>query len=138
MGRSTSWWKPRRKVTGNMNALFLVLCLTSAPQDNPNRWTAGNTALELVFNAFQIVDIGQTYYALKNMPGAEEANPLLGKHPSKEQLRNLMVLGMLGHAAVSYLLPTGLREVWQTLSIFAVSYNDMRNIDVMGGLYLKY
>jgi len=72
------------------------------------------------------------------MPGAEEANPLLGKHPSKEQLRNLMVLGMLGHAAVSYLLPTGLREVWQTLSIFAVSYNDMRNIDVMGGLYLKY
>lgn len=98
-------------------------------------WTAGDTAAQGVMVGLQVADWAQTRWfvkhpvvnvgcAVNNTTGRVEGtcgrveygetNAVLGGHPSVGRVNSYHVLTILGHAAVSYLLPHGvLRDAWQ-------------------------
>src|SRR5512133_3679909 len=90
-------------------------------------WSRGDTYRQLAFSSIVLVDWSQTIDFTQNK-GLSEMNPILGEHPSRARINTLIPLAILGHAAVSYMLPKGdLRGVWQSvfisLEIGAVSRN---------------
>lgn len=73
----------------------------------------------------QVIDWGQTANFVKHPSQCiartgkpcEETNTLLGDHPSVGRVNNLNALAIVGHAAISYVLPQQLRPVWQSIFI---------------------
>lgn len=80
---------------------------------DPKRWTKADTALQAAFTAATLADWAQTQSFLHDGSGLEEANPLLGKHPSTARLAASVGGALLGHALVSRLLPNPWRRAWQ-------------------------
>lgn len=66
------------------------------------RWIAKNCGPSEIYTT------GQTAQA-----SCVETNSLLGKYPSVGETNNYFAFAILGHAAISYLLPRAWREGWQ-------------------------
>jgi hypothetical protein len=114
-----------------MIALVLVASLLlSAPDAETSYtlargWDAADTTLELSFVAAVAVDWQQTRWVLAHR--GHEENPLIGHHPSKARFNALVLTSVVGHAAVSAILPPGWRRWWQGVTLVcelsAVGYN---------------
>jgi hypothetical protein len=76
--------------------------------------------METAFAFALLLDHAQTR-DIKNHPGYQETNPLLGSHPSDTRIRNYFLAAGVAHLAVTHLLPPRHRHHWQgaTLAIQA-------------------
>ena len=66
-----------------------------------------------------------------------ETNPLLGRYPSKGRLAAYFLSCMVGHTAVSMLLPKPYRPIWQGVWIGLESGYVAHNMHVVGGVRLS-
>jgi hypothetical protein len=77
--------------------------------------------------ALHVTDWGQTLYIADNPQKFHETNPVLGSHPSRDQVNLYFLATGIGHAAVSYLVPDEVRPYWQYgtigLEIYCVGSN---------------
>lgn len=94
-------------------------------------WTKEDTYRQTALAALLVTDWAQTRWIVKNpqttmqpssatgRPGPMqitsrvEGNPILGEHPSIGKVNNYFAASLVGHAAIAYLLPPELRNVWQ-------------------------
>lgn len=99
--------------------LLLVLqgCAVLAPPDD---WTRGDTASEILWQAMNVVDYGQTK-DIQRHPNVIEVNWLsqavLGRNPGTSETAQLMVAYALGHYLVSKYLPVDARPYWHVIMI---------------------
>ena len=96
------------------------------------RWSKTDIFLQLSFAGLAFVDAMQTVYFIEH--GGHEANPVLGGHPSKQEIA-LGIGGLiLGHVLVSAILPKPWRSVWQGagigVEIMATAHNAGRGIQL--------
>ena len=91
--------------------LAVLLLLASLPAC-ADPWTSADTARQAIFTGLAVVDWAQTR-RIARQPVYYEMNPVLGSHPSVGQVDAYFAGAIVGHAAVSYLLPAGWRAGWQ-------------------------
>jgi hypothetical protein len=143
-----------------MRTAFAVALLVVAPSvvadglnlptfDLRYEWNTTDTVLQSGVALLQIADWRQTRWFLKNPPrctttrsvttcnGTEaDVAGMLGGHPSMGRLNAVIGLSIVGHAAISYLLPSPLRNVWQLVWIgiegSAVRANHKEGVPVFG------
>lgn len=93
-------------------------------------WTWYNTVLELTFVGFIFIDYQQTYNIVILQPEKHsEKNPILGEHPSLQNLQLYMVSCIFIHSIISFFLPPIWREIWQCITImieFSALWNNAR------------
>jgi hypothetical protein len=94
-------------------------------------WRTMDTVLEVSFVTVTTIDWMQTINFTQHKPWYQkELNPILGERPSRARVNTLIPLAILGHAAVSVLLPKNLRTIWQGVTlgfeIITVSNNQIR------------
>jgi hypothetical protein len=95
--------------------LFPFICLA-------DEWTTADTARQAVVTSLLIIDWGQTRYIAKNpvlYAEGDHARSFIGPHPSTGKVDNYFSAAIIGHAAVSYILPRGFRDAWQYIWIGA-------------------
>jgi hypothetical protein len=114
-------------------ALALLLLLPACAHDP---WTRADSYRQAAVAVVQIVDWRQTRHIAKDLEpqrvvypdGSEviraqpryrydEANPILGEHPSTSKVDAYFAASIAGNALVSYLLPRDWREGWQYFSL---------------------
>lgn len=83
--------------------------------DYKNRWTVRDTAFQLQYTVLHVIDWGQTRYISKH-DEFYETNPILGSNPSTEFVDIYFAVTLIGHTAVSYLLPAKWRRRWQAFT----------------------
>jgi hypothetical protein len=93
-------------------ALFLSTSVSAIDE-----WTETDNALQITYSFLQIIDGVQTYQKLKHPDRFEETNPILGKHPSKDDLILYNFSCLILHGIVSYCLPKKYRRSWQIITI---------------------
>jgi hypothetical protein len=74
-------------------------------------WSKTDTALELAFAGATVIDLMQTSWFRSR--GDAERNPLLGRHPSQQEVSLGIGACILGHALVAAVLPKPFRSMWQ-------------------------
>ena len=90
--------------------LLLVPCSVGAFEID--EWTTRDTILQVTCSALKTIDWLQTREIAVN-PKYYELNPILGKHPSRRKVDIYFASTLVGHAAISYLLPHPYRTWWQ-------------------------
>lgn len=98
-----------------MKTLAAIALILMAPTAWAGDWSTGDTARQAALTTLFIADWAQTRTFIKNpdkYPG-RESNPILGPHPSVGRATSYSVLCILGHGAISALLPPDLRAGWQ-------------------------
>ncbi len=91
---------------------LLALCSGAHASD----WTTADTNRQAVVLTTFAADYAQTR-DIKNHDWAYETNPLLGKHPSDNRIRNYFVGSAIIHTAVMYHLPPEWRKKAQYATI---------------------
>ena len=76
-------------------------------------WTTADTVRQGVFTGLTVIDWAQTRYIAKHPVEFGETNGILGKEPSVGKVNNYFATAIIGHAAISYILPPAWREGWQ-------------------------
>ncbi len=89
--------------------LGLALSATLAAHDP---WTPTDTAFQAACIAADLIDWHQTR-ELIHRPGLWENNPILGHHPSIQEVDGYFAASILLGATVSYLLPRPCRRLHQ-------------------------
>ena len=122
-----------------MNKLILTvfLILISSPAwayQFAQDWHWQDTALEGAFTAEVVVDLGQTLYISEHPKEYYELNPLLPRHPSKDQVWCACIIGAGLHAIVSMALPKKYRTWWQGTTIVLEGANIVRNKSIGIGM----
>ena len=70
-----------------------------------DEWTKEDTARQITFTLVTCVDWLQTKEIARN-PKYREGNPFLGPNPSQKKVDTYIAGAIVGHALISYLLPT--------------------------------
>ena len=94
-------------------------------------WTSADTVAQGAVTALLIADWGQTRYIALNPQDWHEKNSLLGEHPSSGKVNDYFAAAIVGHAAISYLLPKDLRHGWQYVWI-GIEANTVQNNRSLG------
>lgn len=92
-----------------MKALLLALTLLTGYAQAADPFTKGQVAGIAALGLVTYQDYKQTL-DIKNHPGMYEVNPLLGRHPSDERVRNYFVGASLTTLAVLYVMPSKYRK----------------------------
>ena len=115
--------------------------------DDPYKWTTTNTVMELSFYAVCFIDYRQTRFmsqhnwhqvcshkisvqngqTFESVRYYEEANPILGNHPTSKQLLLFGFSSCIIQTSVSYILCHPYREIFQGLSVGIETGNVIRN-----------
>jgi hypothetical protein len=116
-----------------MKTALLLLAALALPAKaeglNLDRWTREDSYRQSAVTALLVADWAQTRYATKHPQDRykEVANPILGSRPTIGKTNNYFSLSIIGHAAISYMLPPAWRHGWQYIWIGveanAVYYN---------------
>ena len=108
-----------------MRAALLLLAALALPCKAED-WTREDSYRQAAIAVLQVVDWGQTRYIAKH-PEFHEVNPLIGKHPSIGRVNNYFAISIPANAAISALIPSKYRTLWQTgrlmVQVSLVSYN---------------
>jgi len=96
-----------------MRTLALLLLAGCASIAQADDWSTADTVRQGVVTALLIADWAQTRWIVKNPVDSHERNPILGEHPSAGQVNTYFAVAVIGHAAISYVLPRGWRDGWQ-------------------------
>ena len=97
--------------------ILIILLLIPIQVDAFDEWTKKDTNYQLTYAVFHIVDWGQTRTIAKNSNKYSELNPILGKHPSIGKVNTYFLTTLVGHTAISYMLPKKYRRYWQVVWI---------------------
>lgn len=74
-------------------------------------WTKEDTLRQIAYSTVHIIDWKQTLYLVEhNIP---EGNPILGLYPSEGKVNTYFFTTLIGHTAISYILPPKFRKTWQ-------------------------
>jgi hypothetical protein len=92
-------------------SLVLVLSLPVSAQAF-DVWSEADKHRQGIFNVALALDWRQTLQIIKD-PNRYETNVILGKHPSDSKVNTYFALSMIGHAAVTHVLPSKWRPYWQ-------------------------
>ena len=94
--------------------LFIFNSVAIAAEDNS--WTRKDTAWQTAYAVLHIADWSQTRYIAEN-PEYNERNSILGNHPSTRKVDAYFAATLVAHTAISYILPTEYRRIWQVVTI---------------------
>jgi hypothetical protein len=95
---------------------MLALAMTIALASVADEWAPVDTGLQAAFIVATVVDVLQTHDCLWGRGrkwDCYEANPFIGKHPSRLKLDLMAGSAIVVHTLVAYLLPRPWREFWQ-------------------------
>lgn len=106
-----------------LTALFLAL---HTPTQAGAPWTPENIWLESTWQVLNVVDWGQTHY-ISETPGRREVNPILGRHPNRNQVGVFFATLAGLHWAISYSVSARTRLRWQWLTIGGKGHAVWRN-----------
>jgi hypothetical protein len=107
---------------------LLTLLLILPAFANADDWTTADTQRELVFAALMVADVAQTHDIARH-PNMEEANPILGKHPSNAKINVYFAASMVSQYLIAQALPEDYRHAWQYAGIgfeFAIVQNNYK------------
>lgn len=109
-----------------LKATLLSVCLIfSGKLDAKDPWTKEDKIRQGIYYIATTIDMFQTIEFRAD--GHEEANPILGKTPSKATVISVCLGTMLVHTMVADLLPAKYRKLFQEVSIglevAAISWN---------------
>lgn len=96
-------------------------------KEETSRWTKADTLWQVSYSLLHSADWAQTRYVARHPQKFYEANPILGKHPSIGKVNLYFGATLVGHAAISYILPKPYRRYWQIfwmgVEVGCVTYN---------------
>ena len=96
--------------------VLLFICLMVIPV-NASDWNKTDTAFQIVYTTLHFIDWWQTLDIARNPDKWSETNPILGDHPSVGRVNAYFTLTLIGHTAISYILPKDYRRIWQVVWI---------------------
>jgi len=84
-------------------------------------WDKEDTVMQVAVVSLLLADMSQTLYISDHGDEYRELNPILGEHPSKNEVYTYFALGIIAHTAISYLIekipfienPKKWRRIWQ-------------------------
>ena len=81
---------------------------------NPNAepMTKDQKVMQGTYLGVHAIDWGQTRYIAKHPDEHYEINPLMGKHPSTEEVDAYMISSALLHTGITMSLPSQYRKYW--------------------------
>lgn len=91
-------------------------------------WTKEDTVYQVLFSSLLMTDWLQTKEAVSE--GYKENNPILGSYPSQNSIDVFGASVIIGHFAISKLLPKDWRRKWQLLTIGAEIKNVAHNYNI--------
>ena len=97
--------------------LFIIIVFLTSCASTGDKWSKKDIALEATWQTFHALDWGTTL-DIENHPNKKELNPILGNHPSRNEIHTYMAIGGLAHIGVTHLLPKEYRPWWQVITIF--------------------
>jgi len=83
----------------------------------PDPWSRTDVALEITWQALNLMDWHQTWQIADRPEEYCERNVLLGEHPSKGKVNWLLPLSSVAHALAVHFLPKKYRTPFQVISI---------------------
>lgn len=95
----------------------LILILMLALPLPSMAWNKSDTQRETIWQLIHVVDWGQTVDIAKNPNRYSEINPLIGEHPSVNDVHRYMIASSLTHYLVSRTLKPRYRKYWQYITI---------------------
>lgn len=112
-------------------ALLFAVVMTAHAADE---WTTNDVLRQVAVEGLLIADWGQTrWVAMNDSTGKyHEQNPLLGEHPSVEQVDRYFIGWVILHPVVSHFLPREYREIFQSVTIFTEVVSVHQNITIGG------
>lgn len=113
-----------------MKKLIIIFILLLPIQSFAGDWSTSDTAREIVWQSLHYVDWQQTLTIAKNPLQYNETNPILGRHPSVDDVRTYMAITAFLHLGISYALPEKYRDGWQWLTIGMTGSAVARNYNV--------
>jgi len=99
-----------------LSILIVVFFLSVAPAYCGDEWTMEDTEFQVAVLAIKTIDWLQTKEIARN-PDYYEINPILGKHPSQNEVDLYFACSAIGHTVVAYYLPKKYRRIWQYVFI---------------------
>lgn len=96
-------------------ALSLITFLPTARAADP--WSADDKQRLAIYMTLLTIDYGQTRYIAAHPDEFYETNPLLGRHPTKDEVDRYFVASALVHTAVAHFLPADNRQLFQRFFI---------------------
>lgn len=112
---------------------YIILLLLLPSLCFAGDWDREDTFRQTAFSVLLIADWGQTLNAAKDQKKFREtglATRIIGEHPSVAEVNSYFVSSLIAHAAISYLLPSPWRKVWQYVWIGAETNQVYRNYQV--------
>lgn len=107
--------------------LFVVMIsFNAAAYEFAEDWSWSDTAWQGAVITLKVIDWGQTRHIAKNPDRFYEMNPVLGEHPSVDQVDLFFVTSLTVHTAVALALPPKAkafgydinpRRIWQAVQI---------------------
>lgn len=94
---------------------LLLLLLLSSLLSASDPWTTNQKLGEAAYAVLLFVDWKQT--SAFHRQGIEEANTILGRHPSQQTINLSCAGSLLGHLIITDLLPSELRAYWLWLTV---------------------
>ena len=91
-------------------------------------WTKKDTYWQLGFTAITLFDLHQTNIGLNNggMEVSPFVTPFIGNYPTKKELYDLGYKWIVVNGIISYILPKGLRRLWQVSGTF-ITFDEVRS-----------
>lgn len=89
-------------------------------------WTNRQLVQQATLTLLLAADWAQTR-DIKNHPNLREANPILGPHPTDDQVDRYFATAVIGHATIAHLLPHEWRDAWQLVWIGVEANTVARN-----------
>jgi hypothetical protein len=125
-------------------AILLVLIfpvLANAGEINKDKWwgekwSKQDYALEATWQVIHLMDWGTTLDITRHPDQYKELNPILGEHPTREEVNLYMFSGALLHAGVTHILPPKYRPYFQGITIGMSGVCVLNNLSV--GLQIKF
>lgn len=87
-----------------LGVAFIILLMTT-PAIAADKWTTQDYVLEATWESLHIIDYGQSLNIANSPSRYWEINPLLGSHPSKENVHLFMISTAILHPIISHFLP---------------------------------
>lgn len=116
--------------------LLILLTLTPGVSMAADKWSKQDVALESVYLALHLIDWGQTRDIALQPERFYEMNPILGKHPSINDVNIWFLMTGFLHPIITHILPENWRPVWQGVSIFTSGGLVLNNFSI--GLKMNY